>query len=139
MIVLDTNVLSGLMRSQPAMAVAEWMDDQPQTSLWTTAVTVFEVRFGLSIMPLGKKREYLEVCFERILWEDFEGRVLHLDEKGAQLGAEMKANLRSTGIDLDFRDAQIAGIVASRNATLATRNMKHFENTGIDLINPWDG
>ncbi|MBX3386185.1 MAG: type II toxin-antitoxin system VapC family toxin [Phycisphaeraceae bacterium] len=137
MIVLDTNVISALMRAKPDGVVAAWLDEQPGDSIWTTAVTVFEVRFGLSAMAKGKKQRALQEAFDLALRQDLEGRVLDFDVAAANEAGVIAARLRSAGRSVDVRDVQIAGIVAARRGTLATRNVKHFEHSGVSLVNPW--
>jgi toxin FitB len=135
-IVLDTNVLSELMEPEDSRVVA-WLDEQPAESIWTTAVTVFEIRFGLALLPSGRRRRQLEDAFSRVLDEDFQGRILAFDHEAAQEAASRAAQRRAIGKPLDFRDIEIAGIVASRRAKLATRNVRHFQDLGIELIDPW--
>jgi len=139
MIVLDTNVLSALMQREPNSAVVAWLDEQPPTSVWTTAVTVFEIRFGLALLPAGRRKRELEEAFAHAIEEDFEGRVLPFDEEAARAAAAHAATRRAAGRSVDFRDIEIAGIVSSRRATLATRNVRHFRELGIPLIDPWSG
>jgi predicted nucleic acid-binding protein len=136
-IVLDTNVMSAVMRRDIDPIAIAWLDDQPAESIWTTAVTVFEVRFGLEILADGHRRRRLEDAFARTLEEDFERRVLPFDRSAAQEAALIAARRRQAGRPLEIRDAQIAGIVAARNATLATRNTRHFNDLGIRLVDPW--
>jgi toxin FitB len=136
-IVLDTNVVSALMRRDAEPVVIAWLDDQPAESVWTTAVTVFEVCFGLEILADGRRRRRLEDAFERTLEEDFERRVLPFDRSAAQEAALIAARRRQAGRSIEIRDAQIAGIVAARRATLATRNTRHFNKLGISLVDPW--
>lgn len=137
MIVLDTNVVSVMMQPQTGPRVIEWLDTQPTESIWTTSITLFEIRFGLSIMAQGKKRRVLEGRFDRVLREGVADRVLVFDAAAAREAAEIAANLRSKGQTVETRDVQIAGIVAARRGTLATRNTKHFTETGITLVDPW--
>ncbi len=136
MIVLDTDVLSALMRREHDPVIVAWLDQQPSESVWTTAITVFEVRFGLAHLVPGRRRRQLEAAFARSLVEDFQGRVLPFDEDAAQEAAARAAERRAAGRPVDFRDVEIAGIVAVRRATLATRNTRHFEGLGIKLVNP---
>ncbi len=138
MIVLDTNVISALMQRHPGGIAVSWLDRQPPESVWTTAVTVFEVCFGLELLAPGRRRRRLEEAFARALDEDFEGRVLAFDRPAAREAGAIAANNRRAGRPVEFRDAQIAGIVATRRATLATRNTRHFDNLGIAIVNPWD-
>ena len=137
MIVLDTNILSTLMRQETDPAVIAWLDGQAPESIWTTSITVFEIRFGLEILAKGRKRKALEEAFFSALNEDFNGRILTFDQSAADAAAVIAARQRQTGRPVEIRDVQIAGIVAARKATLATRNTRHFEGTGIALIDPW--
>jgi predicted nucleic acid-binding protein len=137
MIILDTNVVSVFMRPTPDERVAAWLDRQASGSLWTTVVTVYEVRFGLALLASGQRRRALTDAFERALAEDFDDRVLPLDEEAARHAAGMSAQAQWRGKRLDLGDVEIAGIVASRGAVLATRNTRHFDGLGIDLVDPW--
>ena len=139
MIVLDTNVLSALMRERRERVVVEWLDRQPTESLWTTAITLFEVRYGIRSLPAGKRRTALQGGFEAMVSGDLGGRVLEFDDAAATAAAEIAARHRSDGRPVDMRDVQIAGIVAARRGTLATRNRRHFADTGVELVDPWDG
>ena len=136
MIVLDTNVLSGLMEPDDSRVVA-WLDKQPPESIWTTAVTIFEIRFGLALLPSGRRKRQLGDAFEKVLDEDLEGRILPFDHEAAAEAANRAAERRAIGKPLDFRDIEIAGIVASRRATLATRNIRHFRDLRIEFVDPW--
>lgn len=137
MIILDTNVLSALMRREADPVVVAWLDAQPPESIWTTAITVFEIRFGLEVLAKGRKRKALEEAFADALDEDFDGRVLPFDRPAADAAAAIAARRRQAGRPVEIRDVQIAGIAAARKARLATRNIRHFEGTGITLIDPW--
>jgi predicted nucleic acid-binding protein len=137
MIILDTNVLSGLMRSTPDPPVVRWLDEQPAPSLWTTSVTLFEVRHGLLSLPAGRRRTQLQDAFEQLLRHDLEGRVLDFDAEASAAAAEIAARNRASGRPVDVRDVLIAGIARSRRAALATRNARHFEGTGVELVDPW--
>jgi hypothetical protein len=125
------------MRPDPNFALVAWMNRQPAESVWTTAVTIFEIRFGIELLPDGRRKYQLEASFTHCLKEDLHERVLDLDRDAAHRAAAMAAQRTLGGRPLDFRDVEIASIVASRRATLATRNTRHFENLGIELINPW--
>ena len=137
MIVLDTNVVSALMRSEPDPLVVTWLDGLPPESVWTTSVTVFEIRLGLEILAAGRRRRQLEEAFAKALEEDFENRVLSFDQAAAQAAGRIAAERRRAGRTVEIRDVQIAGIVNARKATLATRNTRHFEGCGLVLVNPW--
>jgi toxin FitB len=136
-IILDTNVLSAVMQREPDRLVAEWLDGVPAESVWLTAVTVLEVRFGLELLPASRKRTQLEAAFAQALEEDFEDRVLPLDRAAAEAAGVIAARQRQAGRTVDVRDVQIAGIAISRKARLATRNVRHFAGLSISLIDPW--
>ncbi|MGO9454837.1 MAG: type II toxin-antitoxin system VapC family toxin [Candidatus Binataceae bacterium] len=137
MIILDTNVLSALMRARPDAEVVAWLDQQPAQSIWITAITVFEARFGIALLPSGRRRQEIEKAFTKVLREDLEGRVLDFDEASAERAAMLAAERQRAGRSVDFRDTQIAGIALARQGTLATRNTQHFEGLSIPVINPW--
>lgn len=137
MILLDTNVLSALMRREPERSVVRWLDGLPPESVWTTSITVFEVRLGLEILAKGRRR--LEEAFDRVLDEDLENRVVVFDRSAADAAGRIAADRRAAGCPVEIRDVQIAGITAARKATLATRNLRHFEGLGVDLVDPWAG
>lgn len=138
MIVLDTNVLSALMRTSPDAVVVEWLDKQPADSVWLTSITVFEARFGLALLPKGKRRSRLEREFDRVLTEDLANRVLALDEMAAETAAQLAADRRRAGRPVDLRDTLIAGMAQARRATIATRNVRHFEDLDVPVVNPWE-
>ncbi len=137
MIILDTNVVSALMLREPDPVVVEWLDGLPPESIWTTSITVFEVRLGLEILEAGKRRRQLEDAFERALEEDLENRVLPFDQSAAQAAGLIASERRRSGRSVEIRDVQIAGIVNVRKGTLATRNIRHFEGSELELLNPW--
>lgn len=136
MIVLDTNVLSALMHQIPDPIVVAWLDQQPRISIWTTSVTVLEIRFGLQIMPTGKRRSFLVQAFEAFL-EKIGQRVVSFDGAAAQQASDLMASRHKKGRPGDLRDTMIAGIVLTHHATLATRNTSHFEDISAPVINPW--
>ena len=137
MIVVDTNVLSALMRRDPEPRVVTWLDGLPAESVWTTAITVFEVQFGLSLLAVGRRRRHLEEAFARMIEEDLEQRILPLDQSAAALAGVMAAQRRRAGRTVEIRDVLIAGIVSARKASLATGNGRHFEGLGLKIIDPW--
>jgi hypothetical protein len=138
MIILDTIVISELMRPMPELRVPRWLDQQPRTSIWTTSVTVFEIRFGLEAMPAGKRRIAFMASFERWLAEVVEQRIAGYDESAARRSAELAAERQRIGRPGELRDTMIAGIVLASHATLATRNVKHFEEIASSVVNPWE-
>jgi predicted nucleic acid-binding protein len=138
MIVLDTNIVSVMMRPETAPRVLDWLDTQPAESVWTTVITLFEIRYGLAVLPLGRRRSSLESNFQRVLQEGLAERILDFDPASAWAAAELMARLEASGRGIELRDLQIAGIVTSRRATLATRNTRHFFHTTIELVDPWE-
>jgi toxin FitB len=136
MIILDTNVLSALMRPTPDAQVVAWLDRQPRTSVWTTSVTILELRFGLQIMPAGKRRTLLMHAFETVL-EKMEHRIAAFDATAATQAGDLMAARQRKGRPGDLRDTMIAGIALAHHASLATRNTEHFEDVAIPVINPW--
>ena len=137
MIVLDTNVMSALMRTNPEAVVVGWLDRQPADSVWLTSITVFEVRFGLALLPKGRRRNNLERAFDRVLTEDLSSRVVHFDEVAAVTAAQLAAERQRAGRIVDLRDTLIAGIAQARRATIATRNTRHFEGLDVPVVDPW--
>jgi predicted nucleic acid-binding protein len=136
-ILLDTNVISAFMKPERDAAVVTWLDTQPRNSLWTTAITVFEIRNGLELLVPSRRRQALEDAFSRALQKAFAGRVIAFDESAAQAAGRIAAARRRVGRSVEVRDVQIAGIALARNAAIATRNIRHFEGLGIPLIDPW--
>jgi predicted nucleic acid-binding protein len=136
-IILDTNVLGALMRAVPDAAVLEWLDRQPADSVWITSITLFETRFGLALLPAGRRRQVLEAAFDDLLREDLENRVLDFDSAAATAAASLAAAQQKSGRPVDMRDTQIAGIVLARRATLVSRNIRHFVDLKISIIDPW--
>ena len=138
MIILDTNVLSALMHKAPDAAVVAWLDRQPAESVWITSVTLFESRLGLALLPKGRRQQLLETAFSRLLEEDLENRVLDFDSAAAAEAAALAAERQRAGRSVDFRDTQIAGIALARRATLATRNVRHFQDLKVPVVDPWN-
>lgn len=136
MIILDTNVLSELMLRAPDERVLAWLDRQPRSSVWTTAVTLFEIRFGLASMASGKRRVALIQDFEKIL-NSIDRRVAPFDVESAEHASALMASRKSQGRPREDRDTMIAGIVLAHHATLATRNVSHFDDVSTPLVDPW--
>lgn len=137
MIVLDTNVTSELMRTSPFPAVASWVRAQRPSDLYTTAVTVAEINYGLVRLPEGRRKDRL-VDAAREVFSGFAGHVLPFDNPAAIEYAAIVIGRERQGMPINGFDAQIASICRTRNATLATRNIKDFHRTGINLTNPWE-
>jgi toxin FitB len=137
MIILDTNVLSALMRHSADKKVVEWLDKQPRSSIWTTSITILEIRYGLQILPVGKRRSALIQTFEKVLVDKIESRVAPFDIVAAQQAGDLLALRHRKGRPGELRDTMIAGIVLASHATLATRNTSHFEDLSVPVVNPW--
>lgn len=137
MIVLDTNVLSALMREEPDEHVVAWLDRRPRSSVWTTSITVLEIQFGLGILPPGRRRSLLVRAFDAVLTQELGRRVAPFDQPSAERAAQLMASRHRKGTPVELRDTMIAGIVLARHATLATRNIPHFSDLEVPVVNPW--
>jgi toxin FitB len=136
MVILDTNVLSALMRPTADQNVVAWLDKQPRISVWTTSVNVLEIRFGLQVLAPGRRRTFLLDAFEKLL-DQMERRIAPFDSVAAQHAGDLMASRHKKGRPAELRDTMIAGIVLGCRATLATRNMRHFQDLSVPVINPW--
>jgi len=136
MIILDTNVISALMRDLPDPSVESWLDRQPHSSIWTTSISVLEIETGLQTMPAGKRRSSLSEDFDRLLGR-IDHRIAAFDEPAARLAAELTGLREKKGRVVEIRDTMIAGIVLAHHATLATRNVAHFADMSAKVVNPW--
>ena len=138
MIVLDTNVVSALMMPGMNAGIISWLDRQPASVIWITAVSLLEVRSGLFLLPDGRRKSGLLEQFDRLLSDVVADRILPFDRNAAETAAILSAQRVAVGRVIDRMDTLIAGIVVSRRATLATRNIRHFSDLDVPLINPWD-
>jgi toxin FitB len=136
-IVLDTNILSDLMRSEPAAAVFAWVSAQPRATLYTTSVSKAEILYGIAVLPEGRRHLALAAAAEAMFADDFEGRVLPFDEVAAVDYAEIVAARRREGRPIEAFDAQIAATARVAGAGLATRDTGDFAGCGLTLVNPW--
>lgn len=137
MIIIDTNVISELLRPTPELAVEAWLGAQDGLSIYLTAISEAELRFGVAIMINGKRRDGLATAIDRILRDDMAGRILPFDSAAARAYATIAATRRSAGRPIAQADCQIAAIALAHNVPVATRNTPDFEGCGIELINPW--
>jgi toxin FitB len=137
MVLLDTNVISEIMLPAPETRVLRWLDSQPPQSVWITAINLYEVRYGLQSMPAGKRRTALSAQLERWIAEVVQHRIADFDQAAARQAADLGAALKLKGRPRDPRDTMIAGIVLASHATLATRNVKHFDDIAKSVVNPW--
>ena len=137
MIILDTNVLSELMRRQPAASVVAWLDRQ-NDPLWTTCITVQEIEYGIERLGDETRRIALRAAFDRALAEAIESRVLSFDEDAARMAGAISAVRERRGLPIHIADSQIAAIVRCNSATLVTRDVRDFVGLDLDLVNPWN-
>jgi predicted nucleic acid-binding protein len=137
MIILDTDVLSEAMRGVPDPRFTAWFDDQPRTTVWTTAISLLEIRFGVERLPTGRRRAALELALERTIVIDLEARIVPFDAEAAAETAILMAERQRSGRSGDLRDSMIAGVVIAHRATLATRNVRHFADLPVSVIDPW--
>lgn len=137
MIVLDTNVLSELMRAAPDHGVERWVARQAVNSLFVTSVTLAEILYGIALLPTGKRRDRLRVAVDGMFEQDFADRLLPFDGAAAHEFAVITSSRRQSGRPISQFDAQIAAIARSRGAALATRNTDDFAHCGLTVIDPW--
>lgn len=139
MIILDTNVLSELMRPEPSARVAAWVAKQRATELCTTSITEAEIFYGIELVAKGKRREGLLAAAEAMFTEDLAGRIFGFESDAARSFSKIAAQRRLLGRPISHADAQIAAIAQVRGAKLATRNVVDFEDCGLDVVDPWNG
>lgn len=139
MILLDTNVISELMRPAPAPGVLAWFDRLGTTPLALSVITVAELRYGLACLPGSRRRAALEAALDAMLAEDFADRVLPFGMAAAEAYGELAARHRQAGRTVGQSDLMIAAIALVAGAALATRNVKDFALTGVEILDPWEG
>ena len=137
MLVLDTNVVSELMRERPNPDVLRWVDNQLTDNLFVTSVTEAEIRTGIAILPEGERQRGLAASAERLFSVLFSERILPFDSNAARVYAMLAAERRVAGRPISQSDCQIAAIARCRGASVATRDVDDFEGSGIEVINPW--
>ena len=137
MFLLDTNIISELLRPSPDPAVETWVDGRRATDLYFSAIGEAELRYGVTVLPAGRRRAALASAIEAILQEDFMDRILPFDREAARDYADIAAMRRAAGRTVLPADSQIAAIARSRGMAIATRNVRDFENIGIEVIDPW--
>jgi toxin FitB len=138
MILLDTNVVSELMRREPSARVVAWMDEQRHSHLGITAITQAEILYGIELLPKGRRKQGLFSAAQGMFSEDFRGRIFPFNSDAAPAFAKISVIRQTLGKPISHLDAQIAAIVQTLGAQLATRNLTDFEGCGIKLLNPWD-
>ena len=139
MIILDTNVLSELMRPKPSPRVAAWVAKLPAKELFTTSITEAEIFYGIELLTKGKRREGLLAAAEAMFAEDLAGRIFGFESDAARVFSKIAAHRRALGRPISHADAQIAAIAQMRGAKLATRNVADFDDCGLDVLDPWNG
>lgn len=137
MILLDTNIVSEVMRTQPAETVLAWLNSQDSAKLYVSAITIGEITYGLRVLPDGKRRSGLRERFERFVSLAFDQRVLAYDEAAARVYGEVMGERKALGLPMSLPDGQIAAIARLNHLAIATRNVPDFENCGIDVVNPF--
>jgi toxin FitB len=137
MIVLDTNVLSEVMRERPEPSVSAWFRASPRTELWTSSIVIAELVSGIDRMPTGRKQRVLREAVEGMIAGDFRGQILRFDVPSARCYGQILASRQHLGQPITQMDALIAATALANGATLATRNIADFENCGVRLVNPW--
>ena len=137
MLILDTNVVSELMRERPNLDVLRWVDSQPTGGMFVTSVTEAEIRTGIAILPEGERKRGLTVAAERLFSVLFSERILPFDSDAARTYAMLAAERRIAGRPISQSDCQIAAIARCRRASVVTRNVGDFEDSGFEVINPW--
>ncbi|MBA4491590.1 type II toxin-antitoxin system VapC family toxin [Paracoccus sp. S1E-3] len=137
MIILDTNVVSELLRPAPEKRVVDWLGSLDGSGVYLTTITEAELRLGVAIVPAGKRRDRLAEMIDQIIREDFAHRILPFDSPAAIAFAAIAASRRASGRPIAHADCQIAAIAQAAGAKVATRNMPDFADCGIKLINPW--
>jgi predicted nucleic acid-binding protein len=138
-IVLDTNVVSELMRPAPDEAVLAWFAAQDPSQLYLSAISEAELRTGVEVLPAGRRRDALMAAVDAMVAEDFADRLLAFDSDAAKAYASIAAERRSAGRPISGADCQIAAIARARGAGVATRNVRDFAGCGIDVVDPWRG
>jgi predicted nucleic acid-binding protein len=139
MFLIDTNVISELMRATPAPSVLNWFSTQDPSTLYLSAVTEAELRTGIAILPAGQRREGLKAALDATIAEDFEGRILPFDTDAAKTYADIASVRRAAGRPIADADCQIASIARATGMPVVTRNTRDFDGCGVDVINPWGG
>jgi toxin FitB len=137
-IIVDTNVVAEMMKTEPASEVVSWLNGQDSSTLFLTAITLGEIGYGLEILPRGKRRLYLEQGFERVIADAFTGRILAFDEEAAGQYGLVMGRRKAIGRPLSIPDGQIAAIARAKRSAVATRNVKDFDHCGIQVVNPFD-
>lgn len=136
-VLLDTNVVSELLRLSPSPAVERWVNERAATDLYLSAVSEAELRYGVAILPAGRRKDALARMIEEVVRQDFVGRVLPFDSEAARDYADIASTRRAAGRPVTPADCQIAAIARARNMAVATRNVRDYEGIGVEVVDPW--
>lgn len=139
MIIVDTNIISELMKASPSITVVNWLNSRDATQLYITTITIAEIAYGLNALPKGSRRKTLENNFNNAIHDAFKNRILQFTESAAYIYGKIMANRKELGRPMSILDGQIAAITLIHTAGLATRNINDFLHCGLDLYNPFDG
>jgi toxin FitB len=137
LLILDTNVVSELMRVVPNRGVLAWLDDQDRQTVWVTTITVMELHHGIQVLAPGRRKSALRDALDRLTAQTIADRIAAFDDAAAKVTAVIAAERRRAGRSGELRDTMIAGIALAMGAALATRNTRHFDDLSIVLIDPW--
>jgi len=137
-ILLDTNIISEVMRRQPSNRVLSWLNRRSNRELFVSSITIAEICYGLRILPVGQRRKQLETQFEQFIAQGFTGRIIGFDEAGARVYAEIMGLCKEKGRPMNLPDGQIAAVARTNQLALATRNIRDFAHCEIELINPFE-
>lgn len=138
MILLDTNIISEMMKQSPNPEVLSWLDDQEVTQTFVTSITIAEISYGINVLPEGVRRQLLEDAFNKAIKTAFKHRILFFDETAAHHYGKLMSHRKQLGRPLSILDGQIASIALTHGAALATRNIRDFSHCELDLLNPFE-
>jgi predicted nucleic acid-binding protein len=137
MILIGANVASEIAKSRGDQAVLTWLDHQPLSTVWLSSTSLMELHYGLELLEPGRKKTELSAALSRLKSITFANRIAAFDAAAAEIAGQLAATRRRRGLNIDYRDTQIASIALARRATLITRNIRHFSDLDIDVIDPW--
>ncbi|EKD53836.1 MAG: hypothetical protein ACD_60C00149G0035 [uncultured bacterium] len=138
MILLDTNIISEMMKQSPSIKILKWIDQQEVIDLFITTITIAEISYGIYALPKGNRRSLIENSFNQAIQESFKHRILSFDEASAHFYGKLMAHRKKLGRPLSILDGQIAAIALTQGAAIATRNVRDFAHCNLDLINPFE-
>ncbi len=139
MILLDTNIISEMMKQSPDLKVIDWIEEQEVTQLYVSSISIAEIAYGINVLPNGKRRHVLEEAFYKAIKMAFKHHILFFDETSAYQYGKLMSHRKRLGKPLSILDGQIASIALTHGTALATRNIRDFSDCELDLINPFNG